>query len=347
MSEASESSGADAPWVARRSRRPVALKAVLVAIGWMVVVALGLVALLRLVAWDSLEPLIVLDALTLIAYLPAWIVAIGAALARKWWLTAAALAICAAQVAFVAPEFLAATPLPAWARDAVKLKVFDANIDKSFQFEAGYVRAIEQDRPDLVTLEEFTPSALLAMVAAGVLEDFPYRCGVPAFGATGFLVASRLPLTGCRTETVMWDGAPTPYMIDATLSTSAGPVTLRLVHTLAPLPSYWHEWTAALAAVDRSTRPGDDGRTLMIGDFNATWGNAGFAALVDRGLTDAAAARGDAVDMTWPNGAVVPTFVRIDHILTGSQLAVTEIASGPGFGSDHRYLTATVAISGV
>jgi endonuclease/exonuclease/phosphatase (EEP) superfamily protein YafD len=85
----------------------------------------------------------------------------------------------------------------------------------------------------------------------------------------------------------------------------------------------------------------------MIGDFNATWGNAGFAALVDRGLTDAAAARGDAVDMTWPNGAVVPTFVRIDHILTGSQLAVTEIASGPGFGSDHRYLTATVAISGV
>ena len=48
--------------------------------------------------------------------------------------------------------------------------------------------------------------------------------------------------------------------------------------------------------------------------------------------------------MTWPNGAVVPPFVRIDHVLTGTRLAVTEIAAKPGFGSDHRYLIATVAI---
>jgi len=48
--------------------------------------------------------------------------------------------------------------------------------------------------------------------------------------------------------------------------------------------------------------------------------------------------------MTWPNGAVVPPFVRIDHVLTGPHLAVTEIAARPGFGSDHRYLVATVAV---
>jgi endonuclease/exonuclease/phosphatase (EEP) superfamily protein YafD len=48
--------------------------------------------------------------------------------------------------------------------------------------------------------------------------------------------------------------------------------------------------------------------------------------------------------MTWPNGAVVPPFVRIDQVLTGTRLAVTEIAAKPGFGSDHRYLIATVAI---
>ena len=55
-------------------------------------------------------------------------------------------------------------------------------------------------------------------------------------------------------------------------------------------------------------------------------------------------ARGKATDMTWPNGAVVPPFVRIDQVLTGTRLAVTEIAAKPGFGSDHRYLIATVAI---
>ena len=344
MSEASEGTGAGERRVARHERDLVPLKTAIAALGWTVVVALGVLALLRVVAWDSLEPLIVLNALTLIVYLPAWVVAIGAAVARKWWLSAAALAICIAQVAFVAPEFLAAGPAPSWTRHAATVKVFDANIDKSFQLEAGYVQAIEQDRPDLVTLEEFTPGALLSMVASGVLEDFPYRCVAPDLGATGFLVASKIPLTGCQTETVMWEGASTPYMIDATLLTSAGQVTLRLVHTLAPLPSYWREWSAALAAVDRATRPNNDGRMLMVGDFNATWGNAGFAALVHSGLTDGAAARGGALDMTWPNGAVVPTFVRIDHILTGSQLAVTKITSGPGFGSDHRYLLATVAI---
>jgi endonuclease/exonuclease/phosphatase (EEP) superfamily protein YafD len=83
---------------------------------------------------------------------------------------------------------------------------------------------------------------------------------------------------------------------------------------------------------------------LMVGDFNATWGNAGFVALLHDGLIDGAAARGHALEMTWPNGAIVPAFVRIDHVLTGAHLAVTSIASEPGFGSDHRYLIATVAV---
>ena len=31
---------------------------------------------------------------------------------------------------------------------------------------------------------------------------------------------------------------------------------------------------------------------LMVGDFNASWGNKGFVALLHDGLTDGAAARG-------------------------------------------------------
>jgi endonuclease/exonuclease/phosphatase (EEP) superfamily protein YafD len=224
------------------------------------------------------------------------------------------------------------------------LRVFDANIDKSLSFQAGYVRAIEQDRPDLIALEEFTPPALTAMKASGVLGRFPYRCAAPAFGATGFLVASRLPLAGCRVRTIPWDGQQTPYMVEATVSTPGGPVALRVVHTLAPFPAYWREWSAALAAVGQSVRAGGDSRMLMVGDFNATWGNDGFVALLRDGLTDGAAARGNAIGMTWPNGARVPPFARIDHVLTGVRLAVTGIAAKPAFGSDHRYLVATVAI---
>jgi endonuclease/exonuclease/phosphatase (EEP) superfamily protein YafD len=325
-------------------RGPTVVRTGLLIVGWLIVGVLGLVAFLRLVAWDSVEPLIVLNALTLVSYLPAWIVAIGALIARCWWLVAAAVVVAAAQVVFAVPELSAASPVPAWARQAPAVRVFDANVDKSLSFQAGYVRAIERDHPDLITLEEFTPPALQSMAASGVLADFPYRCAAPAYGATGFLIASRLRLTGCQVRSVRWDGQWEPYMVEATWWTPGGPVAVRLVHTLAPLPVSWREWAAALAAVDQSVHASGTSNMLMVGDFNATWDNRGFAALLDDGLTDAAAARGKAIDMTWPNGALIPPIVRIDHLLTGTNLAATAIATGPGFGSDHRYLTATVAV---
>jgi endonuclease/exonuclease/phosphatase (EEP) superfamily protein YafD len=328
----------------RRPRLAAVVRVGLLAVGWLIVAVLGLLAVLRVVAWDSLEPLIVLDALTLVIYLPAWVVAAGALIARRWWLAAAAVAVVAAQVAFVVPELSAAAPVPVWAEHAPVVRLFDANVDKNFQFEPGYVRAIEQDRPDLITLEEFTAPALQSMVASGVLAGFPYRCVAPTPGATGFLVASRLRMTGCRVRTVLWEGHWMQYMVEATLWSPGGPVDLRVVHTLAPFPAYWREWLAALAAVGRSVRASGDARMLMVGDFNASWGNKGFVALLHDGLTDGAAARGQATDMTWPNGALVPPFVRIDHVLTGARLAVTQIAAKPGFGSDHRYLVAVIAV---
>jgi endonuclease/exonuclease/phosphatase (EEP) superfamily protein YafD len=314
-------------------------------IGWLIVAVLGLVAILRLVAWDSLPWLIVLNALTLEIYLPAWILAVGALVARRWWLGAAAVSIVVAQVAFMAPELLAVAPVPAWASKAPSVRVLDANLDKSFSFQAGYVHAIEQDHPDLITLEEITPSALETMSASGVLANFHYRCSATAWGATGLFVASAQRLTNCHLLTAKWNGQSVPYMIEATWWSPAGPVALRVVHTLAPFPAYWREWAAALTAISQSVRATGASRMLMVGDFNASWDNRGFAALLNDGLTDGAAARGKAIEMTWPNGAIVPPFVRIDHVLTGSTLAVTGIATGPGFGSDHRYMTATVAVS--
>jgi len=332
-------------WPPRRHHGPGGVRAGLLVAGWLIVAVLGLVALLRLVAWDSVEPLAVLDGLSLIVYLPAWVVAAGALIARSWWLAAAAVVIVAAQLAFVVPELTAAAPLPGWARHAPVVRVFDANIDSSLRFRAGYVRAIEQDRPDLITLEEFTPEALQSMTASGVLASFPYRCAAPTPGATGFLIASRLRLTGCQVQITHWEsGQWAQYMVQATLWSPGGPVALRLVHTLAPFPSTFREWSGVLAAVGRSVRASGASGMLMVGDFNATWGNSGFAALLHDGLTDGAAARGQATDMTWPNGAVVPPFVRIDHVLTGTGLAVTQITAKPGFGSDHRYLLATVAV---
>ncbi len=48
-------------------------------------------------------------------YLPAWIVAIGAGIGRRYVLAGAALLVVVAQLFFVLPEFTAAQPAPSWA----------------------------------------------------------------------------------------------------------------------------------------------------------------------------------------------------------------------------------------
>lgn len=316
-----------------------------IAIGaWAVTLVLGFLALMRVVAWDSTEPFVVANSLTMVIYLPAWIVAAAAAIAKRWLLAGAAIAIVIAQLVYVCPELLDASPVPAWAHHSPVVRLFDANIDKSKQFRSGYAPAIERYQPDVITLEEFTPGSLRQLVRSGILRDYRYRCLDPRYGATGFLIASRLPMTGCRLHSVIWRKQPTPYMVSATLQSAGGPVHLRVVHTFAPLPAYWTEWALALRAIDNSVRTGPRQKMLIVGDFNATWNNRGFASLLSYGMTDAAAARGEAFEMTWPNGAIVPPFVRIDHVLTGSRLSVTRIQAFTGFGSDHHYLTATVAV---
>jgi endonuclease/exonuclease/phosphatase (EEP) superfamily protein YafD len=332
------------------SRRVLRMAAIL--LGWVVTTILGIFALLRIVAWDSLEPLAFVNALTLIVYLPAWPVTLLAAIGRRWWMAACGVLIIAAQLIFLAPEFLAATPAPAWAADSPSVQVFDANLDTNTEFDQGYIRGIEESRADVITLEEFSIPASTSLNSSGLLRQYPYSCGKAYYGAVGFLIASKWPLSKCQelalpTPFLKLHGIrfPVYYMVRAELHTPGGTIALRLVHTLAPLPGYeWSAWSAALSAVDSSVRHGGISRMLMIGDFNATWNNRGFANLINQGLSDGAAARGRAIEMTWPNGAIIPAFVRIDHVLTGTHLAVTKIVSHPGFGSDHRYLTATVAI---
>lgn len=314
------------------------------AVGWSLAILLALVALLRLVAWDTWEPLAVLNALTIILYLPAWVIAIGAVLGRRWWLTAIACLPVVAQVVFLAPEYTASTPLPAWAARAEAVRLVDANVDKDLRFPRTYLEAIRRNRPDLVLLEELTPDAARAAVRGGVFAPYPYRCGLPAYGAVGLLIASKMRLTGCRIRSDSIEPLPAAYLVEATAWLPSGPVKLRLVHTIAPLPKYWHHWTAEMAALAPMVRRDGPTRMLVVGDFNATWGNRSFRTILQEGLVDGAAARGEALDMTWPNGAVVPPFARIDHVLTGPGLATTSIRSQTGAGSDHRFLLSTIAV---
>ncbi len=315
----------------------------LTALAWALVVVLGLVMLLRMVAWDAAEPLVVANSLTVELYLPAWVVA-GVAFARKRRLLgAAALVLVAGQAALVAPELLASGPVPAWAAHAPAVRVLDANVYAGNPSMAGYARAIDGYRPDLVTLQEASPSDLAQLRRAGALARLPHVVDVARYDPAAFVVASRYPLGPARVRSV--DGSP--YLVQTSLLLPSGTVDLWVVHTAAPLPSTWRQWSDELGSVDRllAARPGGTRGLLVVGDFNATWQNRDFRRLLAGGLQDGAAARAHAFDMTWSQTMpVLPPLVRIDHVLTGSGLTVTRIATGAGPGSDHRLVRATVAV---
>lgn len=312
--------------------------------GWVVVAALAVVALLRVFAWDVWEPLAVFNSVTLVLYLPAWVITVGGLLWRRWWLAGAAGLMIAAQVAFLAPEFVATTRLPSWVGKARMIQLVDANVDKDLRLPGTYLDSIRRTGADLLMFEELTPNAARALIRRSELTTYPYHCGIPAYGAVGLLLVSRIRLTDCQIQSDSIKPFPAAYLVKATAWLPAGPIKVRVVHTLAPFPAYWSHWTAQMAALGAMVRHDGPSRMLMVGDFNATWGNRSFRAILEHGLTDAAAARGEATDMTWPNGALVPPFVRIDHVLTGPGLVVMSVHSEAGTGSDHRFLVSTIAV---
>ena len=206
---------------------------------------------------------------------------------------------------------------------------------------AGYVKQIRAYRPDLLTLEETKPWDLTQFEASGVLHPLPYRFVVNCCGSRGFIIASRYPLGHGRVSYV--DGLA--YLIRFSLKFPGHSIPLWVVHTTAPVNPDWNQWNLELDGVYSHLESSHPRPLLMVGDFNASWGNRGFRAILSTGLTDAAAARGQPFDFTWSQRLfLIPPLIRIDHVLTGGDLTVTSISSHEGPGSGHRDLTALVAV---
>lgn len=316
-------------------------------VGWVIVGFLLLVGFFRLVAWDDVQIFTVLDAAGSILYFPAWAVGIAAGVTRKWFLLGASVLVVVAQLAFGLPELTAATPVPASAAHAFKFRVFDANVDQSNPSMAGYARDIEADHPDLVTLEEANPDDRAQLQQSGAFRGLPYLYEVNDTGSRAFVIASRYPLGASSVSTVyggfFYGGLP--FLVRTSLRLPRVTVPLWVVHTTPPIDPRWQNFNAELGQITQLLATRKAGPLLMVGDFNATWGNRGFRAILDRGMSDAAAARGQAFDMTWSqNFFLLPPIVRFDHVLTDSSLAVTTITTLDGPGSDHRALEATVAV---
>lgn len=313
----------------------------LVVLCWLVLVPLAVLAVARLLAWDANELAAEANSLNGLAYVPAWPVLLLAVLGRRAVLALAAALVVVAQLAFAAPEVLAARSLPGWVARAPTLRLFDANVgsDVGNTDMSGFAGAIERDAPDVVTLEEISPADFARLETNGALARLPYRYELRGAAPWGFGIASRYPL---RVEKVLSAGG-NPFLIMARLGLAHGVLRLWVVHTDAP-PTSVSLWRSDLDRIGATATTTGLARLLVVGDFNASWGNAGFNAVLNSGLVDGAAARGEPFAMTWPQSSWLPPLVRIDHVLTGSDVAVKALATTDGPGSDHRALVGTVAV---
>jgi endonuclease/exonuclease/phosphatase (EEP) superfamily protein YafD len=217
----------------------------------------------------------------------------------------------------------------------------DANVWNFNSSMEGYAAQIEQTGPDLLTLEEATPYQVGQLVESGSLKGLPYRFEVYRPDQKAFLVASKYPLSD--TQLVFFEYEP--LIVQVVVHLPSGNQDLWVVHTSAPLPGVFTQWKGQLAAITQRVQARGPQGLLLVGDFNATWGSKGFRTILGAGMTDAAAARGHAFDMTWTQShPPLPPIARIDHVLTGPGVAVTTIQTDVGPGSDHRDLHATIAI---
>ena len=253
---------------------------------------------------------------------------------RRWPLAIAALVVASAIGAYAWP-LLHPDREPAALAGSTPVRVFHANLLFENDDTDGIVRALGSVDADLLAFTEFTRVHSTALLESPLADEYPYRIHLYGARASGSALWSRYPLEQLADPPIAEErmlvrvDAPTPFV-------------LYVVHTTSPIVNA-DDLRAEVGELAASTL-GDDGPTLMVGDFNAGYWHPIFRDLLDAGWRDAHTALGRGFSNSWPDHLpLVPPFVRLDHALLNDELTAQAIHDVPIPGSDHIGFVVTVA----
>jgi endonuclease/exonuclease/phosphatase (EEP) superfamily protein YafD len=229
------------------------------------------------------------------------------------------------------------TDAPVPAAGAGRLLLAHVNMQHHYGDFAGVRRALDDRRPDVLVILE--PSR-------GWLAKFsPNPIGYRVYVRTGRPEPRILVLAGERVSNVDFPAGPKLPSASVTFDVELDErlVHVLALHTAAPSTSGDRrvrdaELAAASSWARRHTDP-----EIVLGDLNATPWSSTLQRLEDSAeLRNSAYGHG--VQATWPAlaGALG---IPIDQLLHSRDLTVTDRATGPGFGSEHRSLWVTIARS--
>ena len=294
-----------------------------------VVVVLLVIAVVTLVArfaqWQ-MGPLLFLVAATPYLLVVCAVAGVLSLLVRQWTLAALAGVGVLVVAALWAPPFIGSREEPGPAA----LTVMTVNLQFGGADPADVVAAVRQSGAEILSVQELTVDAQVALEQAGLREVLPHRYAVPQGRASGSGIWSAFPLSDRRPLTDTW-----LVNLAATAQTTAGPVTVVAVHPGAPM-SLDHEPADTDAQTILEQLVVIPGPTVVAGDFNATRDNRLIRQLEQAGFTDSATAAGSGLIRTWPTHlAPLPPLVGIDHVMTRQFPPAVSAHTVPISGTDH------------
>ena len=260
----------------------------------------------------------------------------GVAIAWRNWAAAAMVALVAAYFAgAVMPRAVGTETVPVGGRET--LTVLSANVYLGGADPAALLELVDRYQPDLLSVQELTPSFAGRLRRAGIRHRLPQSVLMAKPKGHGTGIYARHPLTRLP--------YPRRFLFRMPRAVVTLPSGRRLrivaVHPQPPNMSFdgWRE------ALESLPSPGTGAPWLLAGDFNATFDQAEFREIVDSGYRDAGEAGGRGLEPTWQGPDELPWgFLTIDHILADRRLGVVDYGVDDLADSDHRAIHAELVL---
>ncbi|PTR28814.1 endonuclease/exonuclease/phosphatase (EEP) superfamily protein YafD [Rhodococcus sp. OK519] len=268
--------------------------------------------------------------------------AVVATLGRRWIAAGACLAVCALGTALLAPLYLpGADGVSPSAATGPTIRVMQANTKIGQADPAELVRTVRNRDIDILTVQELTDESIEAMHLAGLDEALPHRFVVSRGpGGEGGGIYSRFPLSNTR-DLDGYLSANLTADVDVGLRE---PLALLAVH---PAPAYLFPaqlWAAELRGIhDEMRADALRDNVIVSGDFNASYTQPQYRALLTDGYADAADQAGAGLVPTMPAARWYPAITGIDRIITKGA-AVTSLERIDIAGSDHHGVVADIRL---
>lgn len=270
------------------------------------------------------------------AIIPAVLAIVVFGAGRHWILTG---------VAVLVTVGLVYTQVPLWRAQTAPvgdpITVVSANMLFGGADVDALARVIADVDADVVSFQEVTPQALERLRTGAIGRQLPHDFSVPGPYAAGTALFSKTPLSGqvAVPNTILKNlkadsdlpGAPNTQVI--------------AVHPAAPLRGKTQGWKNDIDQLRTFLHALPPGRIIAAGDFNATWDQARYRALLQRGIVDATDQAGEGFEPTWPTDKVFgQPFLALDHVISRGFVA-TSLRTYEIPGSDHRAVVVTLVAS--